>query len=219
MRLALEQAERADARARCRWGPSSCGTARAGPRHNQPTRPATPPPTPRSWPCAKPRAPPQLPAERGDPLRHRRAVPDVRRRHRPRAHRQRWCSGATTQGRRRPLAPRPERPPLNHRFGVVEGVLGEECRELLQRFFRGRGAPRPPARSGQAKGCGTIGDSLTTEARRGARVVESGGLENRCALTGTGVRIPPSPPAPAEDVLAPFGRGEEESSRVHRRSR
>ena len=28
--------------------------------------------------------------------------------------------------------------PLNHRFGVVEGVLGEECRDLLQRFFRSR---------------------------------------------------------------------------------
>ena len=28
--------------------------------------------------------------------------------------------------------------PLNHRFDVVEGVLGEECRELLQRFFRSR---------------------------------------------------------------------------------
>jgi len=26
--------------------------------------------------------------------------------------------------------------PLNHRFEVVEGVLAEECRELLQGFFR-----------------------------------------------------------------------------------
>jgi tRNA(adenine34) deaminase len=26
--------------------------------------------------------------------------------------------------------------PLNHRFEVVEGVLAEECRELLQEFFR-----------------------------------------------------------------------------------
>ena len=34
--------------------------------------------------------------------------------------------------------------PLNHRFSVVEGVLAEECRELLQRFFRAGGArPRP----------------------------------------------------------------------------
>jgi tRNA(adenine34) deaminase len=26
--------------------------------------------------------------------------------------------------------------PLNHRFAVLEGVLAEECRELLQGFFR-----------------------------------------------------------------------------------
>ncbi|RPJ50607.1 MAG: tRNA adenosine(34) deaminase TadA [Methanobacteriota archaeon] len=28
--------------------------------------------------------------------------------------------------------------PLNHRFEVIEGVLAEECRELLQGFFRAR---------------------------------------------------------------------------------
>ena len=27
---------------------------------------------------------------------------------------------------------------LNHRFGVVEGILAEECRDLLQEFFRSR---------------------------------------------------------------------------------
>ncbi len=32
----------------------------------------------------------------------------------------------------------PEALPLNHRFEVVEGVLLEECRELLQEFFRSR---------------------------------------------------------------------------------
>jgi tRNA(adenine34) deaminase len=32
----------------------------------------------------------------------------------------------------------PSRLPLNHRFGVVDGVLGEECRSLLQAFFRSR---------------------------------------------------------------------------------
>ena len=26
--------------------------------------------------------------------------------------------------------------PLNHRFAVLEGVLADECRELLQGFFR-----------------------------------------------------------------------------------
>jgi tRNA(adenine34) deaminase len=28
--------------------------------------------------------------------------------------------------------------PLNHRFEAVEGVLGDECRQLLQEFFRTR---------------------------------------------------------------------------------
>jgi tRNA(adenine34) deaminase len=28
--------------------------------------------------------------------------------------------------------------PLNHRFAVVEGVLAEECRDMLQQFFRSR---------------------------------------------------------------------------------
>ena len=28
--------------------------------------------------------------------------------------------------------------PLNHRFAVVEGVLADECRELVQEFFRSR---------------------------------------------------------------------------------
>jgi tRNA(adenine34) deaminase len=31
--------------------------------------------------------------------------------------------------------------PLNHRFEVVEGVLAEECRELLQEFFREKRGP------------------------------------------------------------------------------
>jgi tRNA(adenine34) deaminase len=31
--------------------------------------------------------------------------------------------------------------PLNHRFEVVEGVLLEECREVLQEFFRTRRGP------------------------------------------------------------------------------
>jgi len=31
-----------------------------------------------------------------------------------------------------------DHPSLNHRVNVVEGVLDEECRELIQRFFRER---------------------------------------------------------------------------------
>jgi tRNA(adenine34) deaminase len=43
-----------------------------------------------------------------------------------------------------------ELPGLNHRFDVVSGVRGEECRALVQTFFRERrGARRsPPAGSG-----------------------------------------------------------------------
>ena len=43
--------------------------------------------------------------------------------------------------------------PLNHRFEAVEGVLAEECRQVLQEFFRmrrgagGRDAPRLEGRS------------------------------------------------------------------------
>jgi tRNA(adenine34) deaminase len=32
----------------------------------------------------------------------------------------------------------PDTLPLNHRFAVVEGVLADECRELVQEFFRSR---------------------------------------------------------------------------------
>jgi tRNA(Arg) A34 adenosine deaminase TadA len=28
--------------------------------------------------------------------------------------------------------------PLNHRFETVEGVLADECRQVLQEFFRAR---------------------------------------------------------------------------------
>ncbi len=34
-----------------------------------------------------------------------------------------------------------ELPGLNHRFAVVSGVLEDECRELVQRFFRERRQP------------------------------------------------------------------------------
>ncbi len=47
---------------------------------------------------------------------------------------------------------------LNHRVEVVSGVLEEECAEVLKEFFR---------------------------QRRGGRVVEGGGLENRCGGDST----------------------------------
>ena len=72
----------------------------------------------------------ELPADRRDAVRDHRAVPDVRRRARPCAHRARWCSAR--------LEPRAgavvstvrggELPGHNHRFEVVSGVREDECR-------------------------------------------------------------------------------------------
>ena len=53
---------------------------------------------------------------------------------------------------------------LNHRVEVTSGVLEAECAELLRRFF---------------------------SSRRGGRVVECGGLENRCGGDSTGGSNPP----------------------------
>ena len=53
---------------------------------------------------------------------------------------------------------------LNHRVEVTSGVLEAECAELLKRFFSDR---------------------------RGGRVVECGGLENRCGGDSTGGSNPP----------------------------
>ena len=53
---------------------------------------------------------------------------------------------------------------LNHRVEVTSGVLEEECAEMLKRFF---------------------------SQRRGGRVVECGGLENRCGGDSTGGSNPP----------------------------
>jgi len=36
-----------------------------------------------------------------------------------------------------------ETPGLNHRFAVTGGVLEEECRDIIQAFFRDRRVPRP----------------------------------------------------------------------------
>ena len=37
----------------------------------------------------------------------------------------------------------PQTLPLNHRFEVKDGVLLEDCRELLQQFFRSRRGTPP----------------------------------------------------------------------------
>ena len=56
-------------------------------------------------------------------------------------------------------------PRLNHTCQVVGGVLESECAGLLREFFSGLRSDR-------------------SAVRRGARVVEGGGLENRCGLHG-----------------------------------
>ena len=56
-------------------------------------------------------------------------------------------------------------PRLNHTCQVVGGVLESECAGLLREFFSGL-------------------RSEGSAVRRGARVVEGGGLENRCGLHG-----------------------------------
>ena len=73
------------------------------------------------------------------PLCDRRAVPDVRRRDDPRAHRAGRVRRARAEGRRADLRLRAhETPGLNHRLQVMGGVLEEECRRLMQEFFAGR---------------------------------------------------------------------------------
>jgi tRNA(adenine34) deaminase len=56
-----------------------------------------------------------------------------------------------------------ETPGLNHRFSVVSGVLEEECREVIQQFFRARRsaarAPAPDQGDGETADNARIGGS------------------------------------------------------------
>ena len=84
----------------------------------------------------------QLPADGRDALRDDRAVPDVRRRARARADRHAGLRRARSRSRApscRPCAAT-NLPGLNHRFVVVGGVREEECRALMQEFFKGKRA-------------------------------------------------------------------------------
>src|SRR5688500_2420416 len=60
---------------------------------------------------------------------------------------------------------------LNHRAELIGGYEEGRCSALLRQFFRNL----------RARG----------SRRRGGRVAECGGLENRCTLTGTGGSNPP----------------------------
>ena len=63
-------------------------------------------------------------------------------------------------------------------------------RAAVRAPFVFRPRPGPP----QTGGAPAAGESGAGRLRRGAGVVERGGLENRCALCVPWVRIPPSPP-------------------------
>ena len=75
-------------------------------------------------------------------------------------------------------------PRLNHRPAVTGGVLAAECAALLVAFFASRRLNRYPPQS---------------RTRRGARVVESGGLENRCVGNPCTEGSNPSPSATSRD--------------------
>ena len=72
-------------------------------------------------------------------------------------------------------------PRLNHRPTVIGGVLQPECAALLRRLLR-----RSPTLTRYPP---------ESHARRGARVVESGGLENRCVGNPCTEGSNPSPSA------------------------
>ena len=95
----------------------------------------------------------QLPADRRDAVRDDRAVPDVRRRAGARADRHARLrrrrsrrSGAVVSTVRGG-----ELPGHNHRFEVVCGVREEECRALMQAFFKERRGAAAPS-NGPARG-------------------------------------------------------------------
>ncbi len=69
-------------------------------------------------------------------------------------------------------------------------------RAAVRASFVFRPRPGPP----QTGGAPAAGDSGAGRLRRGAGVVERGGLENRCALCVPWVRIPPSPPEALQAV-------------------
>ena len=86
-----------------------------------------------------------------------------------------------------------EHPALNHRMQALGGVLEEESRLLMQEFFRERR---------QMRDC-VIEQSSPRRRTRAARVSPTeryrsgrngGASKASCRVTGTGVRIPPSPP-------------------------
>ena len=87
----------------------------------------------------------ELPARRRRSLRDARALPDVRRRAGARARADRHLRRPGAEDRRARLddAGRWRSRRVNHRFEIVEGVLEEECRSLVQAFFKARRGSAP----------------------------------------------------------------------------
>ena len=83
-----------------------------------------------------------LAARRLHALRHPRAVPDVRRGHRPEPDRRGVVYGAADPkaGACRSLYRLVSDPRLNHRAEITAGVLELECGEILSLFFQDRRA-------------------------------------------------------------------------------
>jgi tRNA(adenine34) deaminase len=70
-----------------------------------------------------------------------------------------------------------ESPGLNHRFAVTAGVLEDECRSLIQRFFRD-----------SARRTGAAGEADQTVYNKGALNVEAG-LQTRLHTTRRGPEV------------------------------
>ena len=118
-------------------------------------------------------------------LRHARALRDVRGRDRPRPHPARRLRHADPKaGAAGSVLDILAEPRLNHRPAVTGGVLAARVRGAAGRLLR-----RPPA----------LIATLTASPRRGARVVESGGLENRCVGNPCTEGSNPSPSASRRD--------------------
>ena len=119
-----------------------------------------------------------------DALRHARAVRDVRGRDRARARAARRLRHRRPEGgRRRQRARRARRaapqPPPGWSRAACSRTSARRC---CATFFAARAGLTPA--------------TLQTRSRRGARVVESGGLENRCAGNPGTEGSNPSPSAP-----------------------
>ena len=104
-------------------------------------------------------------------------------------------------------------PRLNHRPEVAGGVLAAECAALLLDFFAARRPGAVPSHR-RRRACGSLACFAAPRARprRGAGVVERGGLENRCGGNPSTEGSNPSPSA-SEPAIRPGERARGHSRR------